>query len=184
MSASAEDHGAPPPAEGHGGGEGGGEHEAKAKEGESKAPPEWLALQNDLNTLKAKIKGKQDSIVKLIEEKKHSPDSHLKEITHSLSSEYKELEKLNEEYEKKRTVLMFRYPERGKDPDRKYNRMKLKSLEEMEAQAGIDSQLDQNMELMKKQFPKRKQVVEPKAVEAPLPAKGTSVDSETIILSK
>lgn len=76
-------------------------------------------------------------------EGKHGAAGAVEESVFALvQSEYRELQKLVKEYDQKKTVLKYRYPELGKEIDRKYKRIENTTLTEIGAEEGVDVQLE------------------------------------------
>lgn len=178
--AKAEEHGNAE-GEGHGGG---------SKE-ESKAP--WVEIETKITELNAKIKSKQESILKLIEEKNHLPNNspQLTATVKEIVKEHKELTGLVEEYEKKLTLLKYRFPERNAKARKPYERIEVKSIDEMEQSLGIDGKLNRNLRRMRSQFKSKEKIVvapEEKTKEAPPspPAKSAPSieEADSIIIQK
>ena len=112
-------------------------------------PPEWIEVQGRLQSLKARLITKETSVKELI---RASQVSGKKETFDQLKQEYAELRTMADEYEKLRHQLRFRYPEKGLATDRRYQRIEVKSLNEMETQVGMESKLQSNLEKVRRQF--------------------------------
>jgi chromosome segregation ATPase len=136
-------------AEGSGKKEEGGEK----KEGAEDSMP-WLAIEAKIQELSAKIESKKESINKLLEEKEKLKDgsSELKEKIQQLVSEHKALEKMADDYASQINLLKYRYPERHAKRDRKYDRVEVKSIDEMEQALGVDGKLNRNMARMRNTY--------------------------------
>ena len=170
------------------------DHEAKkedVKEDAAKEPakqsPEWLKMQNDLNSLQAKVKAKQESIRGLVNEKNRVQDpKQVKQILDTMAAEYKEMRKLTEEYEKQRTILLFRYPDKGKVGSRSYEKIQLKSLEDMDTEFGVEGRLNKGLKKMRQQYGNQDMSdIEKKKRQKEIEnSQGTTIQDETIILSK
>ena len=166
-----------------------GEEEKPAKE---KELPEWVGLQTQLSTLDSKMNQKKDAIARLIEEKQKLPaDSpEIKADIDEMVSEYKELLKVTDEFDKKMTIFKFRYPERGVKEERKYGHPEVKSLDQMEQELGIDGRLNRNLQKMRSQYGKIHNPGSPDSLDkasqnAPTPNNQKSIDETgTIILKK
>lgn len=130
------------------------QEESKGAKPEDKRQPEWVELQGRIGMLESKVNAKQTNINRLIEEKKKLPaDSpRVPEIVKDLVSEYKEYRDAVLEYEKQSALLKYRFPERGLKEERQYEVIELKTLDEMEAQLGIDGRLDRNLKRMHQQY--------------------------------
>lgn len=125
---------------------GGGE---KSAEKPTSSPPEWVEIQSRLQVLKAKLGAKEKTVRELIAAKHKSPD---RESFEHLKKEHAELKQLAEEYERQRNVLRYRYPEKGLKDDRKYQRMEVKSLSDMEDQVGMQAVLQKVQNKVLRQY--------------------------------
>lgn len=124
----------------------------KAKEGASEADTmPWLAIEAKIQELAAKIESKKESINKMLEEKEKLKDNspELKDKIKDIISEHKALEKMADDYSSQINLLKYRYPERHAKRDRKYDRIDIKSVEDMEQALGIDGKLNRNMVRMR-----------------------------------
>ena len=167
----------------------GGEGHGESKGGVKTKDPEWVSLQNQINQLEGKIQQKKESIEKLIEEKNLLPANSpaAKDIVKDMMSEYKEMVKTQEEFDKKVTILKFRFPERGLKGIRNYNPSEVKSLEDMEKDLGTDGRLNRNQKKVRAQYQTEKKEVAPVKTESkkPVENKDKPIDEQgTIILSK
>lgn len=194
-------------AEDHGGGEqqGSGGHEAPAggdkggdgkeaaKEGggevkTSLAP--WVEIENKIQELYSKIKSKESAVLHLLEEKDHLADNspQLKHTVREIVKEHKELRRLVEDYQKNISILKYRFPERNAKQTRTYDRVEVKTIDEMEKALGIDGKLSRNMKKMRSQYkPEEKPVAhQPSTViPEPAPKKDPSIEeAHSIILQK
>jgi hypothetical protein len=90
----------------------------------------------------------------LLEEKNHLPESSpkIKEIIDEVAKEHKELRATVENLEKEKTILRYRYPERSADPKRKYEKVEVKSIQDMEANMGIDGRLQRTLNRTRQQY--------------------------------
>lgn len=149
----AEEHGSgeAPKAEGGGHGE-----SAEGKGGAAAGPSaqqQYMELIAKLSAGKSKIIAKQDSIKKLIEEKENTKsNSKASEIVDNLVAEYKELTSLIKEYEENRNTLKFRFPEKGSNEIRKYERIESKSLEEIQNQFSLEGRVLKTLKKAKQQY--------------------------------
>lgn len=163
--APAEEHGSghEAPAEGHGGGSEGG-HEAGGHEGakvEKKDLPAWVEIQNKVSSLESKINSIQGNIRKLIEDKKHLPANSpaVKAVLEDMVKQHNELRALAAEYEKQNAILKFRFPEKGAKGVRNYEKIEVKSLEDMETELGTEGRLNRNLKVMRSKYPSKSAVV-------------------------
>ena len=128
----------------------GGEAKPEAK---SEKKDESAEVQAKVSALQAKIKASEETIDKLIEEKQKTTDQkQISEIIKNMVSEHKTMEKNVEEYEKARSYLQYRFPEKGLKGDRVYERIELKSLEEMENEMTLDAHVKKTLHKVRKQY--------------------------------
>jgi|GEM_PF-2073453 len=124
-------------------------------EGEKKqGDPEWLELTNSIAMLEGRISQKRENLVHLIEEKRKLPENspELKDVLAEMLKENRELQKSEEEWNKKIVILRFRYPERGLKGERHYEKLELKSLEQVERELGIEGRLNRNQDKLRRQY--------------------------------
>lgn len=170
---SAEEHGG-------GGGEssGGGEEGSKGSADYIKKD-EYLELNSSIEQLGAKIKAKKDGLKKLLQEKNEIKDpAAFRDTVKKIESEYIELKDLIESAEKKQAILRFRYPDKGFVKQKK--KINVESLEELGAEASIDQELDEAIEVIRGQYG---HVLKPKEKAARLPAQ-TNEKPESVLPSK
>jgi hypothetical protein len=129
------------------GGEGAAE---KVETPDQKATKELADVEKKVASLSAKIKAKNESIEKLLEERAVEKDaSRLAEISQLLKKEHKDLEEATQDYNTQLGVLQYRFPERGVTQGRRYQRLSTKSLEEMEKSMGLDADLKKSRDKVK-----------------------------------
>lgn len=138
-----------PPAEGK---EGGGEGEGAPKEAAKK--DEYAEYQGRVAALEAKIAASEDIIKRLLADKQSTKNQEqVSEIVKSLVAEHKTLQKNIEDYDQARSYLRYRFPEKGLKETRVYERIELKSLEEMESQLSLDARVKKTLVKVRKQYP-------------------------------
>ena len=154
-----------------------GHGEAKKEEVKVAAPPEWMGLQSEIQKLAAEIKAKQDNLTKLFGSghdahggggggahgaaDAHASGSGVQEI----NKEHKALRDLIADYEKKRTILRYRYPEAGAQSDRKYKRIELKSLDQLRSETLVERRLRETSEKIKKVYGHQDEATEKKSTQ-------------------
>lgn len=110
-------------------------------------------LQTKVQALRARIKSKEDSINKLIQEKNQVKNAdRVSDILKEMVAEHKELSKMIVEYEQIRSLLRYRYPEKGYTGNRAYERMEVKPLDQMENQMSIEAKLKRNLSTVRSQY--------------------------------
>jgi Tfp pilus assembly protein PilV len=150
-----------------------GSHEEKKEEpgemptGDIKKAP-WMELESRVQDLQARIKSKRATIEQMLEEKNHlkngSPE--LKALIENVVREHKEMRQMSEDYRKNLSLLQYRFPERNAKADRKYDRLEVKSLDEMEQAVGIDAKINRNLGRMRSQYKMQKADDSEKGIEA------------------
>lgn len=127
--------------------------EGEVTESQKKQMNEAMELQSKVQALQAKIRSKEESINKLIEEKSRTKDpDKVKEIISEMVTEHKEMSKMIEEYEQNRSLLRYRYPEKGYSGTRSYERMEVKPLDQMENQMSVEAKLKRNLKTVRSQY--------------------------------
>ncbi len=131
------------------------EKKAEGGEGEKKAEKkdEYAEVQAKVAALEAKIRASEEIIKKLVEEKHSEKDQKkISEIIKSLVAEHKTMQKNNEEYEQAKSYLRYRFPEKGLKGEREYERIEVKSLEEIENELTLESKLKKTLGKVRKQY--------------------------------
>lgn len=104
----------------------------------------YLTTVQKYRTLKTKIVNVETNINQLIIEKSETKDLEKKEnMLREITETHKELTKLYGEFDELERELRFRYPEKNNEGDRHYRLFRLRSLQQMEADLGLDGKLDQ-----------------------------------------
>jgi hypothetical protein len=156
-----------------------GKVESTATESQKKQMNEASEVQGKVQSLRAKVKSKEETINKLIEEKNHTKDPEkVKEIIAEMVTEHKEMSKMIEEYEQNRSLLRYRYPEKGYSGTRSYERMEVKALEQMESQMSIEAKLKRNLKTVHSQY------LEPVEAKNPKRGKGRKKEVEAPSLTE
>lgn len=133
--------------------EGGGGSEKKAEAPPPAKNPEWMDLSTEIQTLRSKIKLKEDALRKLITEKQETSDpKRAQEIIKEMVSEHRELQKTIDAYESKKSRLKYRYPEAGLLKEREYERIEQKTLEQMENQMGLEAHAQKSLIKIRKKY--------------------------------
>jgi len=114
----------------------------------------WVSVETKIQELSAKAKNKEALIQKMIEEKRSMKDgsSELRNKITELVREHKDLEKMTKDLQQQVNLLKYRFPERYSRTDRKYDRLQVKTLEEMEQALGVDGKLSRNMHRFRTQY--------------------------------
>lgn len=126
---------------------------ANATDSQKKQMNEAMELQARVQGLRARVRSKEEIINKLIEEKNHTKDAEkVKEIIAEMVVEHKEMSRMVEEYEQNRSLLRYRYPEKGYAGTRSYERMEVKPLDQMENLTSIEAKLKRNLKTVHSQY--------------------------------
>lgn len=178
--------------EGHGGGAEGGGHEGAAP-----APKEIKSDEESYNVvfarvqgLEAKVQSGKAEIEKLILEKQHTTDqTKVNEIIKTMLTLHKDLAKNLKEYDQQRALLKYRYPEKGQTTKREYERIELKSIEDMESQMSLGATIKRTMKKVRSQYndPQEQQEAaakEEKAHAEKNPSGGNPGLTDAVILKK
>jgi hypothetical protein len=153
-------------AEEHGGG-GGGEHgggEEKKEGGEAATAPKerrtseasYAEVQARVSGLEAKIRSGEEEIAKLITEKQHatSPE-RTSQIVSEMVKLHREMQINARDYDQQRSLLKYRYPEKGTGGEkREYERIEVKSLDEMEDSLSLSSSVNKTLKKVRTQYVK------------------------------
>lgn len=127
--------------------------EGKKEDAKKGAEEEWPKVQSEVQVLQAKVRQSEELIKKLSEDKQKAPDDASKAaIAQQMVAEYKILQQSLKDYEIKRNYLIYRFPEKGRKDARKYQRIELKPLEEMENQHTLESRINNVMRKVRKQY--------------------------------
>ena len=130
--------------------------ETKVKEEKGPTHQEILNLQARLQGLKATIKSKSEQLKKLISEKQGLKDEKKSvEIFNSMKAEYKDLQVAIKEYDEQLSILNYRYPEKGLNKERKYERIEVKTLDQIESEFSLEGKVKKTMNLVRQQFPEK-----------------------------
>jgi hypothetical protein len=114
---------------------------------------EWELHSAGLKATVGKIRSKENSIAELIQLKKVTTDqAKMSELLTKLTVEHKELSGLYHDFETEKQHIRFEHPEEGPKVDRQYRPLKLKTLDEFEAEGGIDGKLSELKNKVKKKY--------------------------------
>lgn len=111
------------------------------------------AIQARVAALEAKVRSGEMEIGKLIVEKQHTNDPEkVSEIIRQMISVHREIERNAKEYDQQRALLRYRYPDKGITEKREYERIEVKSIEEMEHQLSLSSSLERTLKKVRSQY--------------------------------
>lgn len=114
---------------------------------------EWPKVQAEVAALKAKINQSEETIKKLNEDRLKTRDEEARaEIQKNIKTEYQNLKQIVKDYEERRNYFMYRFPEKGRTAAREYQRIELKSLDEIENQHSLEAKVSKAVKTMRGQF--------------------------------
>ncbi len=130
------------------------EGKEEGKEKKTKAVEDsYVHVQLQVQTFEAKIRSGKEELEKLIEEKQHTKDPvKVSEIIKEMMLVHKEIEKNIKEYDLQRSLLKYRYPEKGRSEKREYERIELKPMEEIEGQLSLANSVNQSLKKVRSQY--------------------------------
>ena len=151
-----EGEGSPAPAEGAKPTEAG-KAAGPIKDEKATSQQEVLDLHARLMGLKTKISAKKEILKRLVSEKQGLKDNKKSlEIFNEMKSEYKEMQTSIKDYDEHIAILNYRYPEKGLIKERKYQRIEIKSLDEMEKEFSLQGKIKKTLTRVRQQFPEKK----------------------------
>ncbi|WP_374077019.1 hypothetical protein [Bdellovibrio bacteriovorus] len=113
----------------------------------------FAVVQARVQGLEAKVRAGETEIQKLILEKQHTKDPEkVNEIIKQMITLHKELAGTLREYDQQRALLKYRYPEKGQVEKREYERIELKSIEDMETQMSLSSSVKRTLKKVRSQY--------------------------------
>ncbi|MCC6277816.1 MAG: hypothetical protein IT289_07885 [Oligoflexia bacterium] len=132
---------------------------------------EWGRHEANMKGYQSKIRTAQEEIQALVAKKNHTVEPEAKEkVLKEILQKYKDMSRMFKDYRFEREHMMFQHPEKGDKTKRQYRHMKLKSLEELEKEAGLEGQLSRLKKKVDEQFPKEeptKAIAPPTAEQSP-----------------
>ncbi|AHI04702.1 hypothetical protein BDW_00960 [Bdellovibrio bacteriovorus W] len=148
----------------------------------------YAVVQARVQGLEAKVRSTEAEIQKLIQDKHSSKNAeHTNDVIRNMMSLHKQLDGQIKEYEQQRNLLRYRYPEKNKADVRQYERIELRSLEEMESRMTLGSAVDKTLKTVRKQYPAADKDSKESLIEKKVPAKESQKGQELmepVILKK
>lgn len=133
--------------------EGGGNAEVTPDKASQERTKEWMDLSSQISSLKTKISGKEEAIKEAIKHKHHATSkADAEHAVQTLLKEHSELKKLQEEYNEKTQLMKYRYPEVGVTEKRKYERIKVKSLDDYEQMMSLEGEVKKSVIKIKEHY--------------------------------
>lgn len=113
----------------------------------------YAVVQARVQGLEAKVRASEAEIQKLIHEKQKTKDPEkVSEIIRTMLTLHKELSNQVREYDQQRNLLKYRYPEKGLTDVREYERIEVKSLEDLESQVSLSASVHRTLEKVRMQY--------------------------------
>lgn len=114
----------------------------------------WTEHESRLTSFATKIRSLEKEISDLIEHKKSlDQPEKVRLVTQQISFKHKDLSKAIRDYEEERLHVRFQHPDRDQEDERRYQAVRLKSLEEIEEAFGLDGRLDRLRQQVKIVYP-------------------------------
>ncbi len=122
------------------------------------AREEMNKLKSDNERILAEARLERDKLLK--EKAVTRENARMEAILKELTKIYKDISKTYEEFEKEKDHIKFEHPEKGDAVERKYKRYRPKSVEEREAEAGLNGKLTRTKTRVQKTYHKDGEAVE------------------------
>jgi hypothetical protein len=150
---------------------------------------EWGRHEVNLKGYATRITNAQEEIQALIVKKNQNRDPQVRDqLLKEIIKKNDDLKRIYKDYKNEKEHVRFEHPEMGDKTERKYRHVKLKSLEDLEGEQGLDGQLSKVKRKVEEQYPSGDKPVEkkPKSVEVkseaetkPTPRLRTQLPEET-----
>ena len=112
---------------------------------------EYLELNSAIEQLGAKLKSKNENLKKMMQEKDQIKDSlAFKDAVKKIEIEYREIKEINDNIEKKKTILRLRFPERSFV--KKDEKLKAEKSEESSLDVVLEKKVNQLLKLVESQY--------------------------------
>lgn len=113
----------------------------------------YATVQARVQGLEAKVRASESEIQKLILEKQKTNDPEkVSDIIRTMLTLHKELSAQVKEYDQQRNLLKYRYPEKGLTDVREYERIEVKSIEDLESQVSLSASVHRTLEKVRMQY--------------------------------
>ncbi len=129
----------------------------------------WSQHQSALNGGRDRIKSREQEIAKLAEEKRGASPEKIQTILVEIQKKQKEIEDTKRSLEKEREHVRFEHPEKGLVFDRVVGDLKVKSVDEIQAEAGLDKKLTSLRSQMGRAYRKPSPTPDPAITSIPTP---------------
>lgn len=129
----------------------------------AESPHTYGEDQSKLQGYTREIDDLEKQIHHLIAEKRKADEKEeIKRLVDQIAESYKRLQKASRDREALWLHIRFKHPEQASSLEKRYTRFKLKSLQEMEAEVGIDGRLDRIKSRVMATFPAPEAIEEKK----------------------
>lgn len=114
----------------------------------------WADHVLKVGTYSRQIQALEAEVKELIAQRRHTRDpEQLKSIIDTIAAKHKELEEVADKHEKEWAHMRFRHPEQAEIVKGQYVRYKIKSIQAMESELGMDGKLDRIKQQVMVVFP-------------------------------
>jgi hypothetical protein len=118
--------------------------------------------ESDLKGYAFKIAALQDELRGMIQKKDHNTDPTLRDkMLDDIKKKYDEIQKTYDMFRREKEHVIYEHPEQGDETERTYRHVKVKSLDELEKESGIDGQLTRVKHKVERAYPKAVPTVTP-----------------------
>lgn len=105
---------------------------------------DWSIHQSNLKGMIAKIRTHEKKIFELSEEKGKTRDpNRLNEIFVAIKGEHGKLKTAYKDFEAEKNHVRFEHPAEGDATEKKYHRYRLRTVEQIESEGGVDGRINQ-----------------------------------------
>lgn len=103
----------------------------------------WNEHMNNINSMLGRMRTDEEEIKKLVEEKAQAKSKEqLNEILKQIVERYKNLQETHKRFEEERHHVRFEHPEKGDEVERRYRPFRLRTIDQMETEVGLEKKLD------------------------------------------
>jgi hypothetical protein len=113
----------------------------------------WEIVQTELGALKSKVDAQAVVVEGLMAQKSLVKGEELSVLAENIKQQHRKYEDLVLDYNKKNDEFLTRYPERGLKEKRVYKRVKMKSLNNFEADVSMKARMRRLHDKVLKQYP-------------------------------
>lgn len=121
---------------------------------ESTLASDWGRHEINLRGYAMRIANTQNEIKELVEKKNKNRDPHTRdELLKEINKKNDDLRRVYKDFKEEKEHVRFEHPEQGDKTERKYKRVRMKSLEDLENEVGLDGQLTRLKQKVEKKYP-------------------------------